>query len=323
MDYTGEDRKTFSQAGLFSLSGDLAMVPKSRKFLLWLVVGLSFNAAACASAPYTGRRQLFLVPDSAVASMGSSAFLSIKKSYRVSQDPGANELVARVGRRLAAAAHRPDFRWDFAVFQDDKIANAFCLPGGKVGVFTGIFKYTQDETGLATVISHEAAHALARHAGERLSHALLAQAGGIGLGAALGGMSPYAGQAVMQAYGLGAQVGVLLPYSRAQEYEADQVGLILMAKAGYDPGAAVVFWERMKTMQKDKTRPPQFLSSHPSDDSRLKAMTAFLPTARQHFVPHPWMSQELGKDWRGSRALLSSSPDPLWWGRMVGGGPGK
>jgi predicted Zn-dependent protease len=188
-----------------------------------------------------------------------------------------------VGQRIAAAAQRPDYRWEFVVF-DNKDANAFCLPGGKVGIFTGILPYTKDEAGLATVISHEVAHALARHAGERMSQSMLAQAGGIGLGAAVGGAGSLAGTAIMQGYSLGTQLGILLPYSRTQEYEADHIGLILMAKAGYDPAQALEFWRRMMAMDK-KAKPPQFMSTHPNDASRLRELQAFLPEARKYYVP--------------------------------------
>jgi metalloendopeptidase OMA1, mitochondrial len=191
--------------------------------------------------------------------------------------------VQRVGQRIAAAAKRSDYRWEFVVF-DNKEANAFCLPGGKVGIFTGILKYTKDEAGLATVISHEVGHALARHAGERMSQGMLAQVGGIGLGAALGGFSPVAGQAIMTGYGLGTQYGILLPYSRKQEYEADHIGLILMAKAGYDPAQALEFWKRMMTKDK-KVDMPQFMSTHPNDANRLQELEAFLPEARKYYVP--------------------------------------
>jgi predicted Zn-dependent protease len=136
------------------------------------------------------------------------------------------------------------------------------------------------------VISHEVAHALARHAGERLSQSMLAQAGGLGLGVALGGGGGVANQAIMQGYGLGAQLGLLLPYSRTQEYEADRVGLILMAKAGYDPAQALEFWKRMMAGDKG-AKMPQFMSSHPNDANRLRELEAFLPEARRYYSPAP------------------------------------
>jgi predicted Zn-dependent protease len=280
------------------------MPPTSRTLILSLVLGLTLLLAACASAPYTHRRQLLFTSEGRETNMGYQAFQQIKHHYKISRDPEINALVTRVGRRIAAAARRPDYRWEFVVF-DDKEANAFCLPGGKVGIFTGLLKYTRDEAGLATVISHEVAHALARHAGERLSQSMLAQIGGIGLGAALGGMNPTAGQAIMQGYSLGTQLGILLPYSRAQEYEADHIGLILMAKAGYDPDRALEFWKRM--MARDKgTKLPQFLSTHPNDANRIREIQAFLPEARKYYVPH----REAPIPPRSRKPLAAHAPSP-------------
>jgi predicted Zn-dependent protease len=239
--------------------------------------------AACASAPYTGRRQLLFTSEGTETRMGYQAFQQIKKHYQVSQDPETNNLLTRVGQRIAAAANRPDYRWEFVAFKD-KEANAFCLPGGKVGIFTGILKYTKDEAGMATVVSHEVAHALARHAGERMSQSMLAQAGGLGLGVALGGAGSLASQGIMQGYSLGAQLGLLLPYSRTQEYEADHIGLILMAKAGYDPAQALEFWKRMMAKEKG-AKMPQFMSTHPNDANRLREIQAFVPEARKCYVP--------------------------------------
>jgi predicted Zn-dependent protease len=259
------------------------MLPRSKTLTLPLVLGLALLMAGCATAPFTGRRQLLFTSEGTETRMGYQAFQQIKQHYKISRDPEANALVTRVGKRIAAAANRPDYRWEFVVFQD-KEANAFCLPGGKVGIFTGILKYTKNEAGMATVISHEVAHALARHAGERMSQSMLAQAGGLGLGVALGGSGAVANQAIMQGYSLGTQLGLLLPYSRTQEYEADHIGLILMAKAGYDPAQALEFWKRM--MAKDKGgKMPQFLSTHPKDANRVREIQAFLPEARKYYVP--------------------------------------
>jgi metalloendopeptidase OMA1, mitochondrial len=261
------------------------MLPMSRTSILLLVLGLILLMAGCASAPYTGRRQLLFTSEGSETKMGLQAFQQIKRQYQVSPDPETNALVTRVGRRIADAAQRPDYRWEFVVLEG-KEANAFCLPGGKVGVFTGILKYTRDEAGMATVISHEVAHALARHAGERMSQSMLAQAGGLGLGVALGGAGSAAGSAVMQGYSLGTQLGILLPYSRSQEYEADHIGVILMAKAGYDPAQALEFWKRMMIGEKGG-KLPQFMSTHPSDASRLKELETFLPEARKYSVQAP------------------------------------
>lgn len=257
--------------------------PKNFLPLICLVLALSLVAGACSTAPYTGRRQLLFTSEGNENSMGYRYFQEVKREYRPAKDPEAKAMVNRVGQRVAAAAQRPDYRWEFEVFQDDKEANAFCLPGGKVGLFTGILKYTKDENGMATVIAHEVAHALARHAGERMSQSMLAQVGGMGLGAALGGVGGTAGSAIMQGYGLATQLGVLLPYSRTQESEADRIGLILMAKAGYDPAGAVEFWKRMQAKERGQ-KMPQFLSTHPSDANRIKQIEAFLPEARKYYV---------------------------------------
>jgi len=260
------------------------MLPKSKTAILLLGLGVALLVAACATSPYTGRRQLLFSSEGSETRMGYQAFEQIKRQYKLSRDPEATALVAQVGRRVADAAQRPDYRWEFLVFEG-KEANAFCLPGGKVGIFTGILKYTQDEAGMATVISHEVAHALARHAGERLSQSTLAQAGGLGLGLALGGMGSAASTAIMQGYSLGTQLGILLPYSRAQESEADHVGLILMAKAGYDPAQALEFWKRMMAKDKKGAKLPEFMSTHPNDATRLKELEEFLPEARKYYAP--------------------------------------
>ena len=261
------------------------MLPISQKSILSLALGVILLAAGCATAPYTGRRQLLFGSEGSETRMGYQAFEQVKRQYRVSRDPNLNALVTQVGQRVAAAAQRPDYRWEFVVLEG-KEANAFCLPGGKVGIFTGLLKYTQDEAGLATVISHEVAHALARHAGERLSQSTLAKAGGLGLGVALGGLGVGGGQAIMQGYNLSTQLGILLPYSRTQELEADRIGLILMAKAGYDPAQALEFWKRMMTKDKG-ARMPQVMSTHPNDAKRLQELQAFLPEARRYYIPAP------------------------------------
>jgi predicted Zn-dependent protease len=253
--------------------------------ILSLALSFTVLVAGCASAPYTGRSQILFSSEGSETRMGYQAFEQIKRQYRVSRDPEANALVTQVGQRIAAAAQRPDYRWEFVVLEA-KEANAFCLPGGKVGIFTGILNYTKDDAGLAAVISHEVAHALARHAGERQSQSMLAQAGGLGLGAALGGVGSLAGQAIMQGYGLGTKLGILLPYSRTQELEADHVGLILMAKAGYDPAQALEFWKRIMAKEKGG-KLPQFMSTHPNDANRLRELEAFLPEARRYSVPAP------------------------------------
>jgi predicted Zn-dependent protease len=261
--------------------------PRKSRFFLILAAALAWLVlAGCATAPYTGRKQVLMVSPQQEQTLGYQAFADIRRHSPAAQDPALQARVREVGERIARAADRPDYHWEFVVFKDDKMANAFCLPGGKVGIYTGLFKYIHSDADLATVISHEVAHALARHAGERLSQGRLAQAGGLALGIGLSalGVGSGASRLAMQGYGLGTKVGVLLPYSRVQESEADRIGLILMAKAGYDPKSALEFWERFATGKKDKSQMPQFLSTHPSDATRIQNIRAFLPEAERYYT---------------------------------------
>jgi len=254
--------------------------------MVCLLAGACWAMAACANAPYTGRKQVLMVSQAQELSLGYQAFEQVKGRSRPAQDPALQERAQRVGWRIARAADRPDFKWEFVVFENDKVANAFCLPGGKVGIYTGLFKYVHSDADLAAIIAHEAAHVLARHAGERLSQNRLAQMGGLalGVGLAAAGTNPVGSQAAMLGYGLGSQVGVLLPYNRLQESEADKIGLILMAKAGYDPELALSFWERFATAKRDRNQTPQFLSSHPSDATRIQSIRTSLVEARRYYV---------------------------------------
>src|SRR5438477_4241828 len=199
---------------------------------------------ACTRAPYTRRSQLILVSGQEENELGARAFNDVLSKSRIDQAATVNRPVDEVGQRIARVADRPDYRWRFVVIDDPKQQNAFALPGGKVAVYTGIFPLAEDTSGLAVVLGHEIAHALARHGAERMSQGLVAQAGGSLLGAWLGGgPGP---NTLLPAYGLGAQLGVLLPYSRTQESEADHIGLLLMARAGYDPRGALAFWQGME-----------------------------------------------------------------------------
>ena len=268
-----------------SASQLFAMHSQSCRFTFFLALGLTFLVAACATAPYTGRRQVMMVSDKSELSTGNQTFDELLSHYRTSPDPALNDLVKRVGGRLARAANRTEYHWEFLVLENDPEANAFCVPGGKVAIFTGIFKFTRDEGGLATVLAHEMAHSLAHHTAERQSQARLASMGGLGVGLGLGGVGGVAGQAVAEGYSLGIRLGILSPYSRTQEMEADKIGLILMAQAGYEPGLALDFWRRMMTDEDVKLRPPEFLTTHPRDDRCMQAMVDYLPEARKHYIP--------------------------------------
>jgi len=234
-----------------------------------------FLMAGCVSAPYTGRSQLMLVSESQEVASGEQAYRQIMRDSVLSENSAALQIVRRIGERIAQAADKPDYKWEFRVVNDPEMVNAFCVPGGKVAVYTGIFPIARDEAGLAVVIGHEVAHALLRHSGERMTQSEI-----LGAGMAIAGASGINSQ-ILQALGLGASVGLVLPFSRSQESEADHVGLILMAKAGYDPKTAIEVWERMG--RNEKGAPPAFLSTHPGYETRLQQLRSFMPEALRYY----------------------------------------
>ncbi len=257
-------------------------MPKST-FRIVLLAALILTA--CATAPYTERSQIMLISAGQENQLGAQAFQQILSKEKVLRDPALQAVVDRIGWRIATAAARTDFQWQFVIIDNPKMANAFALPGGKVAVYTGMFPVAKTEGGLAAVMAHEVGHVLARHGGERLSHGLLAQMGAAAVQVGMAGSNPGVVQGVMVAYGLGANVGVLLPYSRLQESEADQIGLILMAQAGYDPREAVQLWQRMA--KQDRQAPPEFLSTHPSPGTRIQELERLMPKALTYYRPTP------------------------------------
>ena len=240
--------------------------------------------AACQTVPVTGRSQLILLPEGSELQMGLSSYEQILNKSKVATDARVNEQVSRVGRRIAEATGRSDYAWEFKVLEDKQV-NAFCLPGGKVAVYTGLLPVTRDDAGLAAVLGHEVAHAVARHGGERVSQGLLVKTGLAATQVALSNNDPRTVQAVTALLGAGATVGVLLPWGRAQESEADHLGLIYMAKAGYDPRAARDLWQRMDEASKGASRPPEFLSTHPLPTTRIRQIEAWLPEAMGYYRP--------------------------------------
>ncbi len=247
-----------------------------------LPVAAALLLAGCQAVPMTGRKSLMLVSVPQERQLGEQAYAEALKKGPVSNDAAAVARVRRVGERLAAAAERPDFTWEFNLLVEDQTINAWCLPGGKVAVYTGLLPVAKDDAGLAVVMGHEIAHALARHGAERMSQGLLAQYGGAVLSAVLA-QKPAETQALYQkAYGAGVQVGALLPFSRAHESEADHIGLILMAKAGYDPAEAVEFWKRMAaaTGGSGGSGMEKYLRTHPTNADRISQIEGWLPEAR-------------------------------------------
>jgi predicted Zn-dependent protease len=241
------------------------MMSTLRKVTLFLVAILFVS---CREAPVTERKQLILIPESSEMKLGEDAFRKIIKESKLSNNQSVVEKVKKVGKSIAKASNRPNYKWEFVVIEDDKTANAFCLPGGKIGIYTGILPYTKDEKGLAAVIGHEVGHAIARHGAERMSTALLAQAGQIALNLIVDVDDPMVLNALNKAYGLGTEIGVILPFSRKQELEADRIGVSLMDQAGYNPIGALEFWKRMKQGRQGK-EPLVYLSTHPVDDKRI------------------------------------------------------
>ena len=246
-----------------------------RTFVTAALLGaMGWIATGCETAPITGRSQMILLSDAQATQMGVEAYQQIMSKAKPSTNQSYINRVRTIGQRIAAVSGQPDLKWEFNVIED-KTPNAFALPGGKVAVHTGLFTVAKDDNQLAAVMAHEVGHAIARHGSERISTQMAVQLGLTGLGAAAG--QDYA-QLVNLAAGA-ASLGIILPHTRNQEAEADHIGLILMARAGYDPRAAVPLWENFKKAGGD--RPPEFLSTHPAPDSRIQRIRELLPQAME------------------------------------------
>lgn len=263
------------------------------KVVAW--AGLLLVLAGCSEVPITGRRQLNLVPDDLINSMSVQQYSQFIAESKLSTDARQAAMVRNVGQRIVKAVNEycqkycdedpfAGYEWEFNLVED-KAVNAFAMPGGKVVVYSGILPVTQTEAGLATVIGHEIAHVFAKHGNERMSQQLLVQMGGTALSVALRERPEQTRNLFMTSYGLGAQIGLLLPYSRKHETEADRLGLIFMAMAGYDPHQAVTFWQRMAAAKGDQAAPPEFLSTHPAGETRIRDLQELIPEAMEYYKP--------------------------------------
>ena len=269
-----------------------------RAFISKLVILCVFVllAAGCSEVAITGRKQFNIVPSSTMNSMSFQSYSEFLSQNKLSTNAEQTQMVKRVGARIQKAVENyavengiddrlDGYKWEFNLVEDPNV-NAWCMPGGKVVIYTGIMPVARDETGLAVVMGHEIAHAFAKHGAERMSQGLLVQMGGIALSTALDEYPEQTKNLFMQSYGVGTQVGFLLPYSRTHESEADHLGLIFMAMAGYNPEEAPAFWERMAAQSKGGA-PPEFLSTHPAPETRIQNLRDLIPEAMTYYRPSP------------------------------------
>lgn len=260
-----------------------------------LCLAVLFFVGSCKTVPLTGRKQLSLIPSSQVQGLAVTEYSNVLNQAQLSDNATWTKYVKNSGLQIKEAAERylrendlsdliEGYSWEFNLIKDDNTINAWCMPGGKVAFYTGIMPICADETGTAVVMGHEVAHAIARHGNERMSQGLATQLGGVALSVAIADQPQQTQQLYMAAYGLGAQYGVILPYSRTHESEADRIGLIFMAMAGYDPREAPKFWERMAA-QSGGAAPPEFMSTHPSNQTRIKNLNKWMDEALQYYNP--------------------------------------
>lgn len=264
---------------------------KAIKIFLPIIL-LAITVYYCSTVPITGRSQLNLIPASEINALSFQQYDEFLKNNKLSTDAEKTAMVKRVGVNIQRAVETyfaqnnlsrelQGYAWDFNLVESPEV-NAWCMPGGKVVVYTGLLPVAQDETGLAVVMGHEIAHAIAQHGNERMSQGLLQQLGGVALSVALKDEPALTQNLFMAAYGVGTTVGVMLPFSRKHESEADRLGLIFMSMAGYNPNASVDFWTRMSAM-KGGAQPPEFLSTHPSDATRIADIRKHLPEALKYY----------------------------------------
>ena len=264
-----------------------------KKYIYSLVMALLL--VSCAKVPLTNRKQMNMIPESQMVSMSLTQYSEfLSKNPPVAATDANAKMVKDVGARISGAVSSflnskkmgdriKGYKWEFNLVNSKEI-NAWCMPGGKVVVYTGLLPVTKDEAGLAFVMGHEVAHAVARHGNERMSQMLLAEAGGVALDVYMANKPEQTRAMYQQAYGIGSAVGVMLPFSRMHESEADKLGMIFMALAGYDPAVAPKVWQRMIDINKGE-KPPELLSTHPSDEKRIAEIKKYIPEAKKYYKP--------------------------------------
>lgn len=266
------------------------MILKKQSIFILLLFCLILSS--CATVPITGRKQLNLIPTSSMMSTSFQQYDKFLKEHELSDNKKQTEMVQRVGKKIKKSVEKymaeknmseqlKNYEWEFNLVESEQI-NAWCMPGGKVVIYTGIMEVARDETGLAVIMGHEIAHAVAEHGNERMSQGLMTQLGGLALAKAIEQKPEQTQQLWMAAFGVGSQLGYMLPYSRLHESEADHLGLIFMALAGYNPREAVDFWQRMSKMKEGQS-PPEFISTHPSDEERIKNLKKLMPKALKYY----------------------------------------
>jgi len=259
---------------------------KIKKYVAWV---FSILFISCATNPFTGKKTLAIVPNSQILPMAFQQYNQFLGQNKVVRGTSDAQMITNVGQRISKAAERwltangyagylKNYKWEYNLVQDNAV-NAWCMPGGKIVFYTGILPIAQGETGIAAIMGHEVAHALANHGQQRMSAAQLQQVAGVATAVAVQNKSQQTQQIIGQAFGLGTQFGVMLPFSRSHETEADKIGLQLMAIAGYNPDEAANLWRRMKAKGGGQA-PPEFMSTHPSNETRIRHLTAWAPAAK-------------------------------------------
>lgn len=249
-----------------------------QKYFLFIILA-TLLFTACATTPVSNRSTLILISKSQEIALGKQSYNQVLKKEKVSENKKLNGIVQRVGKRIAAVSHMPKLNWEIKLIESDQ-KNAFALPGGKIAIYTGILPVAKNEAGLATVMSHEIAHVIARHGAQRMTQQMLLQGAMIGAGFSMNNNKHR--NIILSALGLGVLYGFALPFSRSHESEADQIGLIYMAKAGYNPHEAINFWRRFSKI-KEKKGPPEWASTHPADATRMRGLRRYLSRAKYSY----------------------------------------